>query len=298
MQPYSYRSTLPVEIRDCTRETSSMSSEPTIGFLHPGAMGSTLAKCCVAETRLWVDAGRSGATAERAEEAGLTAVSSLTELSSRADIIVSICPPAAAANIADEVAASSFEGIYVDANAIAPKQSRAIAERFEHFVDASVIGPPPREPGATRLYLSGPTALTQEVANLWTGSFLDARTIGAEPGEASALKMAYAAWTKGSAALLLAVAALAESEGVAGPLHDEWNLSQPDLGARVDASAAGAGPKAWRFVGEMEQIAATFADAGLPDGFHLAAADTYKRLAEFKDSSPSRDDVVGRLSAP
>ena len=96
--------------------------------------------------------------------------------------------------------------------------------------------------------------------------------------------MAYAAWTKGSAALLMSVRALAIAEGVADALLDEWTLSQPDLPARSESAVKRNAPKAWRFVGEMEEIAATFAAAGLPDGFHRAAAAIYRRLAPWKDA--------------
>ena len=103
-------------------------------------------------------------------------------------------------------------------------------------------------------------------------------------GAASALKMAYAAWTKGTSALLLAVRALAIREGVDDALRAEWDRSQPGLGARSEAALAGNVRKAWRFVGEMEEIAATFAAAGLPPGFHEACAALYDRLGSYKDA--------------
>jgi 3-hydroxyisobutyrate dehydrogenase-like beta-hydroxyacid dehydrogenase len=269
----------------------------TIGFLHPGAMGSVLASCCVAENRLWVEDGRSGATRERAESAGLIAVSSLSDLASEADVVVSICPPAAATEVAQDIVSAGFGGIYVDANAIAPERSREIARLFEKYVDASVVGPPPTSAGTTRLFLSGPAELTNTVGQLWQGTNLEARSIGIEPGEASALKMAYAGWTKGSAALLLAVSALAESEGVADALHAEWELSQPQLLGQLEASATRAAPKAWRFAGEMYEIAATFDSVGLPNGFHVGAAQIYERLAEFKDGAPTTVEVLTELAS-
>ena len=129
-----------------------------------------------------------------------------------------------------------------------------------------------------------------------TGSVLDARVVGDEPGAASALKMCYAAWTKGTAALLLAVLAVATAEGVDADLIDEWDISQPDLCSVRIAPAQGSTPKAWRFAGEMDEIAATFRDAGLPSGFHDAAAEVFRRLAGFKDAAPpSLDDVIETL---
>jgi 3-hydroxyisobutyrate dehydrogenase-like beta-hydroxyacid dehydrogenase len=150
------------------------------------------------------------------------------------------------------------------------------------FVDGGIIGPPPRQAGVARLYLAGPRA--GEVGALFKGSALEAIVLAGDVGTASALKMAYAAWTKGSSALLLAVRALAIREGVDDALRAEWERSQPGLDARSEAALAGNARKAWRFVGEMEEIAATFAAAGLPAGFHQACAAVYDRLGSYKDA--------------
>src|SRR3954454_19945651 len=99
------------------------------GFLHPGAMGASLAAECSGE-RLWCSDGRSPATRARAEAAGLIDVGTLEALVRGADPIVSVCPPTSAVALADSVAAVGFEGMYVDVNAIAPATTRAIAERF------------------------------------------------------------------------------------------------------------------------------------------------------------------------
>jgi len=108
--------------------------------------------------------------------------------------------------------------------------------------------------------------------------------------------MTYAAWTKGSGALLWAVRALAEAEQVTEPLLEEWDISQPGVAARSEASAAIAAPKAWRWVDEMREIASTFGAAGLPDGFHLAAADVFEAVAGFKDTGDvAMDQIVDRL---
>jgi hypothetical protein len=211
-------------------------------------------------------------------------------------MIVSICPPSAALAVAEEVASCGFEGLYVDANAVSPETSRSVGALFDRFVDGAVIGPPVATPGATRLWLSGDEAET--VARLWEGSDLDARVIsGAGPGAASALKMAYAGWTKGTSALLMAIRALAEAEGVADALLEEWGISQPELAERSERNAAGGATKAWRWAGEMREISDTFAGAGLPEGFHAAAADVYDRLAAFKDAAPppNLEDVIAEL---
>lgn len=121
--------------------------------------------------------------------------------------------------------------------------------------------------------------------------------IGPVPGHASALKMAYAAWTKGSSALLLSVAALANAEGVDQELFDEWHMSVPELPEQLERLSAGVEGKAWRFVGEMEEIASSFAAVGLPRGFHLAAAELYSRLAALREhpATPRPEEVVSLL---
>ena len=126
---------------------------------------------------------------------------------------------------------------------------------------------------------------------------LDARVIEGGPGAASALKMTYAAWTKGSDALILAIRALAAREGVEAALLAEWSQSQPNLPGKSERAASVAAPKGWRYVGEMEEIAASFEAAGLPAGFHQAAADLYSRLAPFKDRSDPGPEVKEVLDA-
>jgi hypothetical protein len=187
--------------------------------------------------------------------------------------VISICPPEHAAAVAEDVRAAGFAGVSVDANAIAPETAKRIAPT----VDGGVIGGPPRVAGTTRLYLSGPGAA--DIAALFAGSVLDARVLDAQIGTASALKMTYAAYTKGLSALLLALRETARANGVDQFLLDEWAISQPDLAAVSELAAASSGPKAWRWIAEMEEIASTFAAAGQPDGFHRAAAEVYRRVA-------------------
>jgi len=263
----------------------------TVGLLHPGAMGATIGGACRAEV-LWCADGRSTATRMRADEHRLVAVGSLSELVERSDVIVSVCPPAAAVDVADAVARLGFDGVYVDANAIAPSTARAVATRFRHFVDGGIVGPPATTPGSTRLYLSGPDATS--VAELWPDRPLDVRVIDGGAGAASALKMAYATWTKVSGALLLDVRALARAEGVDEALLSEWEISQPGTAERSERTAAGVAPKAWRFVGEMREIERTFRDAGLPAGFAAGAAELYERLVSFKDRTDADLDAVTR----
>jgi 3-hydroxyisobutyrate dehydrogenase-like beta-hydroxyacid dehydrogenase len=266
---------------------------PITGFVHPGAMGAVVAAAC-GGTRLWASDDRSPATRARAESAGLDDVGALAAMVVQADTIVSICPPDQALPIAREIAELGFEGIYVDANAIAPSSSEQIGTLFEHYVDGGIIGPPPVQAGTTRMYLSGPDA--PAVAGRWDESLLSVHLVDGEIGAASAVKMCFAAWTKGTQALLLDIAALAEINGVTDALRAEWAISQPDHLQRSRNAARFAAPKAWRFAGEMLEIATSFADAGLPDQLHIGAADLYDRLAEFEDvAAPELEDVVAAL---
>ncbi len=249
-----------------------------VGVLHPGEMGSAVAAALRArgETVLWASGGRSAATLERARHARLEDAGEVGELSRRCEILLSVCPPHAAVDVAR--AASGFRGIYVDANAISPQTARTIAELHGRFVDGGIVGPPPHEPGTTRLYLSGGEA--GAIAGLFAGTSVDARVISPEPGAASALKASYAGWTKGSAALLLAVRALARAEGVEENLLAEWRLSLPQLEERYGAAARSADRKGWRWIGEMEEIARSMRARDLPPGFHEAAAEIFRRAPE------------------
>ena len=235
------------------------------------AIGATLA--AQGEAVIWASVGRSPATAERAKRAGLDDAGSVEELCRRSDVIISVCPPHAAVEVAGS--AKGFAGIYVDANAVSPATAQSIEGVVRRCVDGGIIGPPPAEQGTTRLYLSGREA--GPVAELFAGTALDARVVSPAVGAASAVKMAFAAWTKGSAALLLAIRALARAEGVEDTLLEEWRTSLPQLEAQSIAAARSAQKKGWRWIGEMEEIAETFAAAGLPDGFHRAAAEIYRR---------------------
>jgi 3-hydroxyisobutyrate dehydrogenase-like beta-hydroxyacid dehydrogenase len=253
----------------------------TVGLVHPGEMGAAVGAVLRSggQTVLWASSGRSVASAARAEEAGLEDVGTIEELARRSDVILCLCPPHAAVDIARSL--THFEGIYVDANAVAPATARTIAGLVGRYVDGGIMGSPPRKPGTTRLYLSGTEAPL--VADLFAGTIVQALVVSEDHAAASATKMAFAAWTKGTAALLLAVRAVARAEGIEEALLDEWRMSMPQLPEQSVVAARSALGKGWRWVGEMNEIAETFAAAGLPDGFHRAAAEIYRR-------SPHEDD--------
>ena len=269
-----------------------------LGLLHPGQMGATIGAALVESGHAvhWLRARRSAETTARARGYGFSPNDSLSSLLDEVQGVISVCPPHAAVEVARAVAAEGFSGVYVDANAVAPTTARQLARIVgARYVDGGIVGPPARTRGTTRLYLSGPVA--GDVAGWFSRGFVEAVELGEGLAEASALKMCYAAYTKGSGALLLAIRALAEHEGVTAGLLAEWARSQPGLPERSQRIAAATAPKAWRFVGEMGEIAAAFADAGLPDGFHAAAAEIYSRIADLKEADrPELKEVLRALA--
>ena len=268
----------------------------TVGLLHPGEMGAAVGGCLVTagHTVLWDPSGRSRASTGRALAAELTGTG-FADLIARSSVIFSICPPYAALDVAHAVAGAGYSGIYVDANAISVATAQQVASVVTaggaDYVDGGIIGPPPEIAGHTRLYLSGPRA--SEVASLPGRSALDARIADGQAFAASAVKMAYAAWTKGTSALLLACRAMARAEGVERTLLAEWALSQRDLGQRSERAASAAASKGWRWVGEMEEIAASMTAAGLPSGFHEAAAEVFDRVSRGEAPVPLHPRSAG-----
>ena len=282
------------------QKRGSMTSK-RIGILHPGEMGISVAasaKNSGCEV-YWVSEGRRQPTRERAAQFGLNDASTLSALCEQVPIIMSVCPPAAAEAMADDIAAVGFRGIYVDANAIAPQRTIKIGEKIAGagatFVDGGIIGFPAWKPGTTCLYLSGPRA--DEVAECFAAGPLDTKVMGTEIGKASAIKMCYAANTKGTVALLAAIVGAAETLGVREELFAQWKRDDAAMPEQVMKRMQANSPKAWRFFPEMEEISRTFSEAGMPGGFHAAASDIYQRLARFKDSRtpPTLDDIVNAL---
>jgi hypothetical protein len=235
----------------------------TVGVLHPGEMGAAIGAALLAAGHevLWASEGRSEATRRRG--ANFVDAGSVANVVERSEVVFSVVPPHAAVELAESLPA--FDGIYVDANAVSPGTARRVSSAVERFVDGGIVGGPP----SPRLYLSGDNAA--HVAALFERSAIETELVS----NASAVKCAYAAWTKGSAALLLAIREFAQAEGIWEPLAEEWARSQPQLADRLAAAERSAAAKGWRFIGEMEEIAAAFAADGLPPGFHEAAAEVY-----------------------
>jgi 3-hydroxyisobutyrate dehydrogenase-like beta-hydroxyacid dehydrogenase len=201
--------------------------------------------------------------------------------------------------MAQEVLAHSFQGIYLDVNAISPQRTVHIGQSMDKagvdFVDGGIIGFPVWERGKTWLYLSGEKA--REATAFFAGGPLETSVVGSEIGKASALKMCYAAYTKGTTALLCAILATAQALGVRGELETQWSRDWTGFGVQAGERVRNVTAKAWRFSGEMAEIAATFREAGLPGEFHAAAEMIYQRIAGFKDApeTPALEEVLEAL---
>jgi len=272
-----------------------------IGILHPGEMGISVAACAIKSGHqvYWTSQGRSDKTRTRAEKYELLEIRELLKFCETCEIILSICPPHAAEDVTESVIEAGFKGVYLDANAISPQRAIKIGQMLEandiQFVDGGIIGGPAWTLKGTRLYLSGD--YSEEIASCFANGPLETKIIGIEIGKASGLKMCYAAYSKGTTALLSAILATAESLGVRGELYEQWDLDEKSFSEQVDRRVTRVTGKAWRFEGEMREIAETFREAGLPQGFHEAAAEIYRRMAKFKNSNetPSLNDVLNAL---
>lgn len=277
--------------------------QPTVGILHPGSMGAAVAACAAANAAavLWCEAGRSPASAARAEEAGLTPVATLPDLLDRSDIVISLCPPAAAEDLARDVVEYGFTGVYVEANAISPERAKRIGDLLEPaatVVDGGVVGSPPVRGKSPVLYLSGPAAATLRIEALFAGTVVQTMTLGTEIGKASALKLSYASFQKTSRVLVALAVGMAREYGVDQELIEvasrrtDSYLAEPEYVAKTAA-------RAWRWGPELEEAADTLAAAGLPPEMLRAAASTLARWNDAKDDSElTLTDALDRLAQP
>ncbi|MGV9351458.1 DUF1932 domain-containing protein [Streptomyces spiralis] len=276
--------------------------QPTVGILHPGSMGAAVAACAAANAAavLWCEAGRSAASAARADQFGLVPVATLPELLDRSDIVISLCPPAAAEDLARDIAEHGFAGMYVEANAINPGRAARIAELLEPtaaVVDGGVVGSPPVRGKTPTLYLSGPAAATSRIEALFAGTAVQTHALGLEVGKASALKLSYAAYQKTSRVLVALSVGMAREHGVDQELIDIASrrtaayLSEPEYVAKTAA-------RAWRWGPELEEAADTLAAAGLPPEMLRAAAATLARWKDAKDGKLTLTDALSLLAHP
>ncbi|MGI5359959.1 DUF1932 domain-containing protein [Streptomyces sp. CA-252508] len=277
--------------------------QPTIGILHPGSMGAAVAACAAtnAAEALWCETGRSAASAERAAQFGLTPVATLSELLDRSDIVISLCPPAAAENLASDVAGHRFAGVYVEANAINPERAQRIAALLGPdaiVVDGGVVGSPPVGGKTPTLYLSGAASATERIEGLFAGTAVRTAVLGTEVGKASALKLAYASFQKTSRVLVALAVGMAREHGVDQELIEvasrrtDSYLAEPQYVAKTAA-------RAWRWGPELEEAADAFAAAGLPPEMLRAAASTLARWHDVKDDGElTLTDALDRLAQP
>jgi len=255
-----------------------------IGIVSPGAMGSALGRAWAAGGARAVAtvAGRSERTRTLAE--GLELLPSLADVVAASDLVVSICPPGAAEDCATDILeaarASGAMPVLADLNAISPGLVQGIAERAAEtglaFVDGSISGGPPRPGGDTMLFLSGERA--EELAG-HPADGLRRRVVGDEAGTASAVKMCTASVYKGTTALWAQALQTAETLGVLDVVLADLAEEYADEVAGAARRIAVAASKSGRFVGEMEQIAATQGAAGASAELFEAMAAVYARLS-------------------
>lgn len=267
-----------------------MMTRENIGILHPGEMGCTVgaSAAMTGNAVFWYSKDRSQRTRDRAAAVGLHEIANYSEFCNQCDIVVSVCPPQNCMTIAEELSQSHFNGVFVEANAVSPMKVQQMAALFAdrpvEFVDGGLVGPPVRKEGTTVLYLSGKAA--RQVAELFACSPLGTYVIDSTIGNASALKMCFAAYTKGSAALTASILSVADGFGINEALNHAWGIEAVEERMKNIQRIAG---RAWRWEPEMHEIADTLASRSLPDGFHRAAAELFKRMSEFKDCEHEPD---------
>ncbi|MFD3571649.1 DUF1932 domain-containing protein [Streptomyces sp. NPDC058667] len=274
-----------------------------VGILHPGSMGAAVASQVKASGArvLWCPQGRSPASRERAQRYGLDPVDDLKAMVERADIILSLCPPAHAMEVATAVAAEAFAGVYVEGNAISPAAmgsiSAVLGRSGAAVVDGSVIGSPPSASKSTRLYLAGPHEASARVASVFSGSAVHARILPGRIGQASALKLSYSSYQKASRVLAAVAHALAAEHGV------EEELQEIAQGRAVSYLAETAyfpkvAARAWRWAPEMEEVARALDEVSLPSELATASAAVMERWDALRDTPMTIGEALAALHTP
>jgi 3-hydroxyisobutyrate dehydrogenase-like beta-hydroxyacid dehydrogenase len=270
----------------------------TVAILSPGDMGHAVGRALKASGHDVVTAldGRSAHSRHLAEKGGLRDLGSLEAAVAEADIVLAILPPEAAPKLAQAVAGAMRRAgarpVYVDCNAIAPETMRAIAETVGEagapVLDVGIVGPAPGKGQPTRFYASGPdTTPVEELAR----EDLVVKPLGPEIGRASAMKMVYAANTKGTFTLHAAVLLTAKMLGLEEALREELQYSQGAAYAAMERMVPRIPIDAGRWIGEMEEIQKTFRAAGVTPGFHEGAAWMFRLLAEAPFASETRETM-------
>jgi 3-hydroxyisobutyrate dehydrogenase-like beta-hydroxyacid dehydrogenase len=284
----------------------------TVGIMTPGDMGQALALQIKARglTVFTALERRSERSRALAREAGLTDLGALARLVTECDVVLSVMNPGAALDFAREAAAalrdSGRHTLIVDCNAIAPDTAHDIAGLIDsaggRFLDAGIIGPPPRGEAKTSLYVSGPGAADLAVL---AGPQLAVRVVSERIGDASALKMCFGALNKGTQALWLEVLIAAQRLGVADLLEQQLQQSRAELHDWALRQFPAMPPKAYRWAPEMVEISKTLAAAGITPKVFQGAAEIYRFVAgtalgqetpENRDKARTGRDVVRLLA--
>jgi 3-hydroxyisobutyrate dehydrogenase-like beta-hydroxyacid dehydrogenase len=249
-----------------------------VGLLFPGEMGALVGSAAHGEV-IWASEARSQATRKRAE--AFRDVGTVRELVAASEVVISLCPPAIAEDVAGEVAGEGFDGIYLEANAIAPERAERIAG-YLRCVDGSVISR-----SDVNLYLSGDADDVAAIAALFPSGEVKPIPLEGGVGAASALKMAFGGWNKIGTALTAQAYAIARAYGVDDALAAE--------GVDADRFVRSA-RKSWRWAPEMDEVAATAETLGLPGGMGRGAADLFRRWEAHRDQPAGLDELLRDLS--
>ena len=276
----------------------------TIAILSPGDMGHGVGKVLVESGYRVITclAGRSQRTRDLAAKAGFGDVPSLEEMAMQADLVMSILVPAEAVGVARAVAgamrATGASRPFADCNAVSPRSASAMAsiigEAGGDYIDGGIIGGSPAGGAKPRLYTSGPRAGLMDELD---GNGIIVKNLGPSIDRASGMKMCYASMTKGTNALRVAMLTAAESLGLYDELIEELASSQGGPLSAMESAIPGLPANAGRWIGEMEEIAATFESVGVTPGFHQGAAEIFRLLdsTPFADESPETIDRTRTL---
>ncbi|MCH8869909.1 MAG: NAD(P)-dependent oxidoreductase [Chloroflexi bacterium] len=270
----------------------------TIAIYSPGDMGSGVGGA-LGENGYDVITSldnRSARTKELAQSSGIRDVGSIDNMVTRADLILCIMVPsqavAAAERVAESMRSTGVTTFYADCNAVSPKTTRAIGDIITEaggtYIDGGIIGGSPKRGQAPRFYVSGPNAWAM---NELDGKGIAVRNMGGEIGHGSGIKMCYAALTKGTSTLHIALLAAAEAMGLSDQLRAEFQSSQPNALKQMDTGISSLPPNAHRWIGEMEEISATFEQVGVTPFFHQGAAEIYRLLGQTSFASETPETV-------
>ena len=270
----------------------------TVAIMSPGDMGHAVGQV-LSESGLDVitcTEGRSQRTRDLAELAGLRQVATLEDMVIQADLILSIMVPSKAMDFAREIAPHLKSGktltYFADCNAVSPQSALAMADVINQaggkFIDGGIIGTAPTKGDTPRFYVSGPDA---SVVMELDGRGIIVKAIGDKIGQASGIKMCYAALTKGTNTLHVALLTAANRMGLTEDLREEFEFSQQGALNAMESGISRLPANSHRWIGEMEEISSTFQSLGITPYFHKGAADVYRMLNETPFASETPETI-------